>query len=87
MEASSKPSNCKVYPLLPKEQDELDTFLQENLQTGCIWPSKSLMATPVFFIKKKDRALWLVQDYLALNAMAVKNQYQIPLISKLINQL
>ena len=52
----SKPSNCKVYLLLPKEQNELDAFLWENLQMGCIWPSKSLMASPVFFIKKKDGA-------------------------------
>ena len=26
-----KPANCKVYPLAPKEQDELDAFLWENL--------------------------------------------------------
>ena len=45
------------------------------------------MASPVFFIKKKDGALQLVQDYWALNAMTVKNRYPIPLISKLINQL
>ncbi|KAG5349673.1 hypothetical protein C0989_002444 [Termitomyces sp. Mn162] len=25
---NSKPSSCKVYPLVPKEQDELDAFLQ-----------------------------------------------------------
>ena len=34
LEPGSKPYNCKVYPLSPKEQDELDAFLQENLQTG-----------------------------------------------------
>jgi hypothetical protein len=32
----SKPSNCKVYPLLPSEQKKLDAFLKENLETGCI---------------------------------------------------
>ena len=73
LEPGSKPSNCKVYPLSPKEQDGLDAFLQENLQTGRIQPSKSPMASPVFFIKKKDGALRLVQDYRALNAMTVKN--------------
>ena len=86
LEPGTKPSNCKVYPLSPKEQDELDMFLEENLQRGYIWPSKSLMASPIFFIKK-DRALQLVQDYQALNAMTVKNQYPIPLISELMNQL
>jgi hypothetical protein len=43
--------------------------------------------SPVFFIKKKDGALRLVQDYRALNAKTVKNTYPLPLISDLINQL
>jgi len=69
------------------EQKELDQFLKENLETGRIRLSKSPMASPVFFIKKKDGTLWLVQDYQALNAMTVKNKYLLPLISELINKL
>jgi len=82
-----KASNCKVYPLAPTEQKELDQFLKENLETGRICPSKSPMASPVFFIKKKDGTLRLVQDYWALNAMTVKNKCPLPLISELINKL
>jgi len=41
----------------------------------------------VFFIKKKDSSLRLVQDYCALNAVTVKNRYSLPLISKLVSQL
>ena len=63
LEPGSKPTNCKVYPLSPKEQVELDAFLKENLRTGRICLSKSPMASPVFFIKKKDGSLQLVQDY------------------------
>jgi len=69
------------------EQKELDQFLKENLETGQICPSKSPMASLVFFIKKEDGTLQLVQDYRALNAMTVKNKYPLPLISKLINKL
>ena len=29
----SKPSGCKIYPLSPVEQKELDIFLKENLET------------------------------------------------------
>ena len=43
----SKPTGCKVYPLSPVEQKELDAFLKENLKTGRIRPSKSLMSSPV----------------------------------------
>jgi len=51
------------------EQEELDAFLEENLRTGQIQPSKSPIAAPMFFIKKKDSSLWLVQDYCVLNAV------------------
>ena len=42
----------KVYPMSPAEQEELDRFLDENLQKGYITRSKSPMASPVFFVKK-----------------------------------
>ena len=54
---------------------------------GRIRPSKSPMAAPVFFVKKKDGKLQLVQDYRALNAMTVKNKYPLPLIPELIAKL
>ena len=41
----------------------------------------------MFFIKKKDGSLWLVQDYRALNTVTVKNRYPLPLISELVSQL
>jgi len=45
------------------------------------------MATPVFFVKKKDSKLRLVQDYHALNAMTMKNKYLLPLIPEPIAKL
>jgi len=56
----AEPKSSKVYPLSPVEQKELDSFLEENLCTRRIRPSKSPMAAPVFFIKKKDGSLRLV---------------------------
>ena len=71
----AEPKLSKVYPLSPLEQAELDVFLKKNLHTRWIWPSKSPIAAPVFFIKKKDGLLQLVQDYHTLNAVTVKNRY------------
>ncbi|SJL14237.1 uncharacterized protein ARMOST_17693 [Armillaria ostoyae] len=65
--------DCKVYPLNPIEQKELDKFLDENLASGRIKPSKSPMASPFFFVKKKDGTLRPVQDYRKLNEMTIKN--------------
>jgi len=83
----AEPKSSKVYPLSLLEQTELDAFLEGNLRTGQIQPSKSPIAALVFFIKKKDGSLWLVQDYCALNAVTVKNRYPLPLISELVSQL
>src|SRR5882724_12041899 len=45
------------------------------------------MASPIFFIKKKDRTLHLVQDYQKLNAMTMKNAYPLPLIPDILNKV
>jgi len=83
----AEPKSSKVYPLSLLEQTELDTFLEENLRTGRIRPSKSPIAAPVFFIKKKNSSLRLVQDYRVLNAVTIKNRYPLLLISELVSQL
>ncbi len=36
---------------------EVDTFLDENLDSGHIHPSKSPFTSPFFFVKKKDGML------------------------------
>src|SRR5260221_9795323 len=76
-----------TFPLSPTEQKELDNFLRENLANGSIHPSKSPMGAPVFFIKKKDGSLCLVQDYWKLNEIMVKNSYRLPLISDVLTHL
>ena len=83
----SKASNCKIYPLSPSEQKELDMFLKENLETGCIQPSKSPMASLVFFIKKKDGSSDWCRTTGHLNTIMVKNKYPLLLIPELVNKL
>ncbi|SJL10435.1 uncharacterized protein ARMOST_13821 [Armillaria ostoyae] len=79
--------DCKVYPLNRNEQEQLDKFLDENLDSGRIKESKSPFASPFFFVKKKDGTLRPVQDYRKLNEMTIKNRYPLPLISELIDKL
>ena len=79
--------DCKVYPLSPGQQRELDTFIEENLTSQWIRPSKSPLASPFFFIQKKDGSLRPVQDYRYLNSITIKNKYPLPLISDLIDKL
>src|SRR5258707_4043123 len=79
--------HSQMFPLSPAEQKELDNFLQENLVNGHIHPSKSPMGAPVFFIKKKDGLLCLVQDYWKLNEITAKNSYPLPLVSDVLTCL
>lgn len=83
----AKPYCGKVYPMTLDEQDALDAFLEENLRTGRIHPSKSPWGAPFFFVKKKDGKLRPVQDYRKLNAMTKKNKYPLPLMSELLDKL
>ena len=79
--------DCKTYNLTLDEQKELDAFLDKNLKSGRIHPSKSPFTSAFFFVKKKDGRLRLVQDYRKLNNITVKNRYPLPLISELIDKL
>ena len=65
----------------------MDEFLQENLNSERIRPSKSPLASPFFFIKKKDGSLCPVQDYRYLNSITIKNRYPLPLIVELMDKL
>ena len=49
-----KPKKGSIYPLSPKEREELDKFLNENLACGKIQLLVSPQAAPVFFVAKKD---------------------------------
>ena len=57
MKERFEPKSFKNYNLMPAEQIELDKFLKENLEKGYIRPSQSLMASPFFFVNKKDGKL------------------------------
>ena len=63
MKESFVPKSFKTYNLTPQEQIELDKFLKENSEKGYIRPSQSPMASPFFFVDKKDGKLRPCQDY------------------------
>jgi hypothetical protein len=87
MKEGFEPKSFKNYNLSPAEQIELDKFLKENLDKGYIRPSQSPMASPFFFVNKKDGRLRPCQDYRYLNDWTVKNAYPLPLISEIMDKL
>ena len=63
MKEGFKPKLFKNYNLTLAEQLKLDNFLREKLEKGYIRPSESPMASPSFFVSKKDGKLQPCQDY------------------------
>ena len=87
MKPGFEPKSFQKYNLTPAEQDKPDKFLKKNLEKGYIWKFKSPMASPFFFVKKKDGKLQLCQDYQFSNEWAIKNAYPLPLISEIMDKL
>ena len=76
-----------VYLLSRKEREEVCKFIKEKLRKEYIRPSKSPQIAPVFFIGKKDGKKRMVQDYWYLNEWTVRNNYPLPLISDIIENI
>ena len=81
------PRKGKVYPLSREERKEVHKFINEQLRKEYIRPSKLPQMAPVFFVGKKDGKKQMVQDYRYLNEWTVKNNYPLPLISDVIENI
>jgi len=82
-----KPQKERIYPLSKDEREEVQKFVDDQLRKGYIRPLKSPQTSPVFFMGKKDRKKRMVMDYRSLNKQTVKNNYPLPLITDLINNM
>ena len=86
-EDTPKELNTKAYAVTIKEDEALNQWVDEQLKVELIKKSKSRYAAPCFYIPKKDRSLWLVQDYRKLNQVIIKNKMPLPLIGEVIDKL
>ncbi|QRW18405.1 Retrotransposable element Tf2 protein [Rhizoctonia solani] len=90
-EESSKLPPHRPYDIAidlgPREDAELKETIEKQLKAGLIQPSKSPMASPILFVKKKNGKLRMCVDYRRLNSMTKKNVYPLPLPQNLIEKL
>jgi len=77
----------RIYPLFTNEREKVQNFVEDQLRKGYIRLSKSPQMSPVFFVGKKDGSKRIVIDYHNLNDQTVKNNYSLPLITNLIDNM
>ena len=77
----------RIYSLSKDEREEVQNFVNDQLRKRYIRPSKSPQMSPVFFVGKKDRSKRMVIDYHSLNNQTVMNNYLLPLITDLIDNI
>ena len=82
-----KPWKGRIYPLSKMEREEVQKFMENQLRKGYIRPSKSPQTSLVFFVSKKDGSKRMVMDYRNLNDQTIKNNYLLPLITELIDNM
>ena len=76
-----------IYSLRSVELETLKTYIKNNLANGFIRTFKSPAKALILFDKKPDGSLRFCVDYWGLNNLTIKNQYPLPLIDELLNQL
>ena len=69
------------------KREKVQNFVKDQLRKGYIRPSKSPQILPVFFVGKKDGSKRMIMDYHNLNNQTVKNNYLLPLITDLIDNI
>jgi hypothetical protein len=84
---STNPISKAPYRMASSKLKELKEQLQELLDKGFIRPSMSQWGVPVLFVKKKDGSMRMCIDYQELNKVTINNQYPLPRIDDLLDQL
>ena len=83
LELGKRLTHQPIYVLSEKEFEILRNYIDKNLRKGFIRPSTSSAGYPIFCALKKDGKLRLRVDYQQLNAITIKNQYGLEVISEL----
>ena len=74
LEEGATPPQPPLYLLSSSKLSTLREFVDEHLNTGFIWPTRSPHGAPMLFIKKKDGTLRLCVDFRSLNRITKKDQ-------------
>ena len=84
---STKPINCKSYPVPQAIKKLVQNIITDLLNKGIIIKSYSPYSSPAFTVGKKNGDRRLVIDYRRLNNITITDQFPIPRIDELLLDL
>jgi len=87
MKVGFVPRKGKMYLLSRKKREEVYQFISKQLRKEYIRPSKLPQTALVFFVGKKNGKKRMVQYYQYLNEWTIRNNYPLPLISDVIENI
>lgn len=87
LQRGSAPVSQRRYRYPQVQENDIERLVKEMLDYGIMQHSSSPFGSPVLLVRKKDFSWKLCVDYRDLNKLTIKNNYPIPIIDKLLNEL
>lgn len=87
LEPRARPVARLPYRLVLVESAKVKAQIDKMLEQGLIEPSVSPFAEQFLIVKHKSGKLRMCVDYRGLNAMMVKNKFQLPRIEEILDSL
>lgn len=84
---NTRPIARHPYWAVPKAREEEKSQVEKMLRAGVTEPAQSSWASPIVLVPKPDGSWRFCIDYRRLNAVTIKDVYQIPRIDEYIESL